>query len=176
MKKGFTQIELLIVVLIIGILAAVALPQYQKAVEKSRAAQALTLLKSLAQAADAYVLASGEMPTSFEELSLSAPDWTGTTEWYSEGSFVKDTRSNGTWSLQLVPNGIYVGLINGPYQGAGFLYYAKENNYLPTQQIFCAERAANGIIFDRETGDYCRKILHGTSLGHIGSVYAYTLN
>lgn len=47
MQKGFTLIELMIVVAIIGILAAVALPAYQDYTARAQAAEALTLLGGL---------------------------------------------------------------------------------------------------------------------------------
>ena len=56
---GFTLIELLVVVLIIGILSAIALPQYEKAVKRSRGAQIITVTRSLADAANRYYLANG---------------------------------------------------------------------------------------------------------------------
>ena len=63
MKKAFTLIELLVVVLIIGILAAIALPQYQKAVEKSRATEAITNIATMKKQVELYILENGLPPT-----------------------------------------------------------------------------------------------------------------
>ena len=78
MKKGFTLIELLVVVLIIGILSAVALPQYTKAVEKSRATEAMTLLGNLANAEQIYLMSMGSYTNDMTLLDLQMPGVSGT--------------------------------------------------------------------------------------------------
>ena len=76
---GFTLIELLVVVLIIGILASVALPQYEKAVEKSRAANAFQTIKSINDAQKVANLEKGttNMVYPFDELSIGFTDVNG---------------------------------------------------------------------------------------------------
>ena len=67
---GFTLIELLVVVLIIGILSAVALPQYRKAVIKTRYSNLKVLVHSVAKAAEVYYMANGEYPDDFSEMDI----------------------------------------------------------------------------------------------------------
>ena len=73
-NKGFTLIELLVVVLIIGILAGVALPQYTKAVEKSRATEAITLLSNIAKAETVYALGTNSYTIDLNALDIQMPN------------------------------------------------------------------------------------------------------
>lgn len=53
-KKGFTLIELIIVIVVIGILATIALPRYSKVVERARVAEAKSMLSAIRNAQYRY--------------------------------------------------------------------------------------------------------------------------
>ena len=63
MKRGFTLIELLVVVLIIGILSAVALPQYQKAVKRAKTTELMIMLADMEQKQNLSYLENGAVVT-----------------------------------------------------------------------------------------------------------------
>ncbi len=73
MNKAFTLIELLVVVLIIGILSAIALPQYTKAVKRARCVEAIINLKAITDAQERYALANGFYTNNLEDLDITPP-------------------------------------------------------------------------------------------------------
>ncbi len=88
-RKGFTLIELLVVVLIIGVLSAVALPQYTTAIEKSRATEALTLSGAVRYAAERYYLQKDVWPTNenLKKLDIELPKNASCTSTYGGKNF-----------------------------------------------------------------------------------------
>ena len=70
--KGFTLIELMIVVAIIGILAAVAIPQYQNYVARAQVAEGLALASGAKTAIAEYRSTTGEWPADNAAAGLAA--------------------------------------------------------------------------------------------------------
>ncbi|MBR4508186.1 MAG: prepilin-type N-terminal cleavage/methylation domain-containing protein [Elusimicrobiaceae bacterium] len=72
-NKGFTLIEILVVVLILGILTAIALPKYQTAVDKSSFAELNLAARNVSHAQEIFHLQNGYYTTDLDDLAIKLP-------------------------------------------------------------------------------------------------------
>lgn len=156
-NAGFTLIELLAVVLIIGILSAVALPQYQKAVEKARMTEAVMAVENIAKANQLYYMANGTYAKDLNDLDITyggtegiygsnIPDRVGkdfiftASAWGVDGLIALvsrrtgggDTRGEQVYSLAILENGTRKCAL-----------YSKATQY---QRQLCSEWADNNVV------------------------------
>jgi len=82
-NSGFTLIELVVVIIIVGILAAMGFTQYTKMVEKGRTAEAKAVLGALRTAQQARYLQQGSYTEILANLAVDAPISCSSTHYYS---------------------------------------------------------------------------------------------
>ncbi|EMT0112870.1 pilin [Neisseria gonorrhoeae] len=73
LQKGFTLIELMIVIAIVGILAAVALPAYQDYTARAQVSEAILLAEGQKSAVTEYYLNHGEWPEDNTSAGVASP-------------------------------------------------------------------------------------------------------
>ena len=115
MQQGFTLIELMIVVAIIGILAAVAIPQYQNYVARAQASEAVSVLGAAKTPITEFVSNQGAFPTAAQLVELAiADDATGAIQ--KAPSIATVTVSN---SAVDAATGVVTGVLNATLAASG---------------------------------------------------------
>ncbi|WP_267736600.1 pilin [Neisseria gonorrhoeae] len=100
LQKGFTLIELMIVIAIVGILAAVALPAYQDYTARAQVSEAILLAEGQKSAVTEYYLNNGEWPKDNGSAGVASSS-------SIKGKYVKEVEvKNGVVTAQMKSDGV----------------------------------------------------------------------
>ena len=110
-QKGFTLVELAIVIVIIGVLASFGVPRFRDAVERSKAGESLNYLSAVRAAQERYHAREGTYASDLSDLDVSIP----APKYFSVGTIAAGTTDDleDSWQLTLTREGASAGY--GPY-------------------------------------------------------------
>ncbi|WP_424245048.1 prepilin-type N-terminal cleavage/methylation domain-containing protein [Elusimicrobium posterum] len=148
MKKGFTLIELMVVVLIIAILASVSLPAYSRSVEKARATEALILTKAIEDSMVTAYMRTQNFPSGTASNVLSRIGIDGVPEETKNFKIEITTAGDGessTVTLTRLKNVVS----NQPY------FFRTDLVGTKTRRKYCGPDKDYCDILVKCTGDYC---------------------
>ncbi|HFB5995395.1 TPA: pilin [Neisseria gonorrhoeae] len=117
LQKGFTLIELMIVIAIVGILAAVALPAYQDYTARAQVSEAILLAEGQKSAVTEYYLNNGEWPENNASAGVASSD-------KIKGKYVKEVKvENGVVTATMASSNV-----NKEIQGKKLSLWAKRED------------------------------------------------
>ena len=104
-RSGFTLVELAVVIVIIGVLAAFAVPRFLDAVERSKSAESFNYLSAVRAAQERYQTQQGTYADDVSKLDIQMP----TPKYFSVGTPTHGTSGTASledsWSLTLTRTG-----------------------------------------------------------------------
>ena len=106
-RKGFTLVELAVVVVIIGVLAAFAVPRFLSSVERSKAAEAFNYLSSVQAAQERYHARQGTYADTLDKLDIKM----SASKYFTVGTVAAGSTASleDSWSLTLTRTGASAG-------------------------------------------------------------------
>ena len=114
-KKGFTLIELMVVILIVGILAAASIPLMRGRIDKAKWSEANAMAGTIQSAARVYFVEYGTISTSVSmtDLGFSSGDLEGT--YFTETDFTITDVDSSTGKVEVTVSGSKTNAPSGTY-------------------------------------------------------------